>query len=279
MKTQLTISNRPAGSTGAANPQLSPTDADLGPVLVRARGVEFGYRRSTPVVKGVDLNLHAGRVHALLGDSGSGKTTLLRLIAGLEQLSVGSIDIGEQSVSADTKHVPPEKRAVGFVFQDYALFPHLTVRQNVIFGLKKQPRRQRRSAADELLNRVGMDNFADAMPTTLSGGQQQRVALARALAREPQVMLLDEPFSGLDATLRDQVRDTTLQVMREAGVAILMVTHDPREALVAADTVSVMRDGRITATGRPHQICIRRWDYREEGGVQVCHECVDVCDG
>ncbi|MEM8739724.1 MAG: ABC transporter ATP-binding protein [Planctomycetota bacterium] len=276
MKTPLTISNRPAGIPGG---QPSQTDVDLDPALVRVQGVEFGYRRASPVVKGVDLDLHAGRVHALLGDSGSGKTTLLRLIAGLEQLNAGRIDIGEQSVSADARHVPPEKRAVGIVFQDYALFPHLSVRQNVIFGLKKQPRRQRRADAEELLDRVGMQGFADAMPTTLSGGQQQRVALARALARKPQVMLLDEPFSGLDATLRDRVRDTTLRVMREAGVAILMVTHDPREALFAADTVSVMRNGRITATGRPHEICVRRWDYREEDGVQVCHECVDVCDG
>jgi len=279
MKTPLTISSRPAGVSHRPEEQSLRADVDLGPALVRVQNVEFAYRRAAPVVKGVDLDLHAGRVHALLGDSGSGKTTLLRLIAGLEQLNAGRIDIGQQSASADAKHVPPEKRAVGIVFQDYALFPHLTVRQNVTFGLKKQPRRQRRSVADDLLSRVGMDGFADAMPTTLSGGQQQRVALARALAREPQVMLLDEPFSGLDATLRDRVRDTTLRVMREAGVAILMVTHDPREALMSADRVSVMRDGRITATGRPHEICIRRWDYREEGGVQVCHECVDVCAG
>ncbi|MEM6853397.1 MAG: ABC transporter ATP-binding protein [Planctomycetota bacterium] len=257
----------------------SPAEASPSELKVRVRNVEFGYQRKTPVVKGIDLDLHAGRVHALLGDSGSGKTTLLRLIAGLEPLNAGRIDIGEQSVSAQAKHVPPEKRAVGFVFQDYALFPHLTVQQNVAFGLKHQPRGQRRAAALEWLKRVGMEDFAQAMPTTLSGGQQQRVALARALAREPQVMLLDEPFSGLDTTLRDRVRETTLRVMREAGVAILMVTHDPREALIVADTVSVMRDGRITATGRPHEICIRRWEYREEGGVQVCHECVEVCAG
>ena len=279
MKTPLTISNRSPAPSATGRVQPSPVDADPGPVSVRVRGAEFGYRSASPVVKGVDLDLHAGRVHALLGDSGSGKTTLLRLIAGLEQLNAGSIDIAGQSVSGNTKHVPPEKRAVGVVFQDYALFPHLTVRQNVIFGLHKQPRRQRLAAADELLNRVGMGDFSAAMPTTLSGGQQQRVALARALARKPQVMLLDEPFSGLDATLRDRVRDTTLSVMREAGVATLMVTHDPREALIAADTVSVMREGRLSVTGRPHEICIRRWDYREEGGVQVCHECIDVCDG
>ena len=279
MKIPLTINSPPTDSPAQANVPASNGDADRGPSTVSVRGVEFGYRQKNLVVKGVDLDLHAGRVHALLGDSGSGKTTLLRLIAGLEPLNAGRIDIGEQSVSAQAKHVPPEKRAVGFVFQDYALFPHLTVQQNVAFGLKHQPRHQRRAAALEWLQRVGMEDFAQAMPTTLSGGQQQRVALARALARKPQVMLLDEPFSGLDTTLRDRVRDTTLRVMREAGVAILMVTHDPREALIVADTVSVMRDGRITATGRPHEICIRRWDYREEGGVQVCHECVEVCDG
>jgi iron(III) transport system ATP-binding protein len=152
-------------------------------------------------------------------------------------------------------HVAPEKRRVGFVFQDYALFPHLNVRRNVMFGMNGR-RRERASKAEAWIERVGIGGLGKAMPHTLSGGQQQRVALARALARDPAVMLLDEPFSGLDAELRDRIRDDTLTLLRESGVATLMVTHDPHEALVAADRVSVVREGRLAATGQPDDVCV-----------------------
>ncbi|MEO1236946.1 MAG: ABC transporter ATP-binding protein [Planctomycetota bacterium] len=166
------------------------------------------------------------------------------------------------AVADSRNHLRPERRSVGMVFQDYALFPHLNIRRNVMFGHPPRPREFSRHArnrrADDLLDRVGMAGFGDAMPHTLSGGQQQRVALARALARDPAVMLLDEPFSGLDATLRDRVRRDTLGVLRRAGVAVLMVTHDPREAYLAADTLSVMRAGRLVRTGPPHELCRTR---------------------
>ena len=247
--------------------------------LVAAEGLCFGYGRGKEVVCGVRLELLPGRVHCLLGDSGSGKTTLLRLIAGLERARKGEVRIGGAVVSGRGQHLPAERRSVGMVFQDYALFPHLTVRRNVMFGMSGRPRRERRAAADGLLDRVGMAGFERAMPHTLSGGQQQRVALARALGRDPQVMLLDEPFTGLDAALRDRVRETTLRVLREAGVAVLMVTHDPREALAAADCISVMRGGRITLTGPPDEVCVRRWVYHGEGEARVCSECVEVRGG
>lgn len=210
----------------------------------------------------VDLEVRAGEVHCLLGPSGGGKSTLLRLIAGLERLEHGSISIAGDEVANQRRHVPPERRSVGFVFQDYALFPHLDVLGNVTFGMGRGPRAERRRAATELLERVGMASHARAMPHTLSGGQQQRVALARALAREPAVMLLDEPFSGLDEHLRGEVRHTTLEVLRAADVAILMVTHDPREAMLAGDVVSVLRAGRIVQTGAPKDVYhrpVNRW--------------------
>jgi len=209
---------------------------------------------ATSVLHRVDLEVRRGEVHCLLGPSGSGKSTLLRLVAGLESLREGRIEIAGAEVAGPKHHAPPERRPIGFVFQDYALFPHLDVRQNVLFGMPPGPAKKRRAAADALLARVDMATHAAAMPHTLSGGQQQRVALARALAREPRVMLLDEPFSGLDARLRADVRRTTLEVLRAEGVATLMVTHDPRESLVAGDRVSVIRAGQILQTGSPAEV-------------------------
>ncbi|MEL7059359.1 MAG: ABC transporter ATP-binding protein [Acidobacteriota bacterium] len=202
----------------------------------------------------VDLEVRPGEVHCLLGPSGSGKTTLLRLVAGLDRLQSGAIEIGGREVSGPRVHRPPEARAVGFVFQDYALFPHLDARRNVAFGIDRGSRREKLRRADEWLARVGLGERTRAMPHTLSGGQQQRVALVRALAREPQVMLLDEPFSGLDRPLRAAVRRRTLDLLRATEVATLMITHDPTEALAAADRISVIRDGRILQTDAPEAI-------------------------
>jgi len=207
----------------------------------------FGSLRA---VAGVSLRVGPGEVVCLLGPSGCGKSTVLRLAAGLERLQSGRIAISGNLMAGDGTDVPPEARGVGLVFQDYALFPHLNVLDNVAFGLRGPPA-GRMARALEVLKRVGVEDQAQRFPHVLSGGQQQRVALARALAPEPGVMLLDEPFSGLDARLRDQVRDSTLHVLKESGAACLLVTHDPDEAMFMADRIAVMRDGALVQLGAP----------------------------
>ncbi|MBB3332356.1 iron(III) transport system ATP-binding protein [Halomonas campaniensis] len=212
----------------------------------------FGKR---DVVKGVDLEVAPGEVVCLLGPSGCGKTTLLRIAAGLESLQQGRVVLDGQEVARPGGNtLPPEKRSVGLAFQDSALFPHLSVLENVTFGLKRLPGRERRRRALALLEQLGMAAHADSYPHMLSGGQQQRVALARALAPEPQLMLLDEPFSSLDARLRDQIRDDTLHVLKKVGAATLLVTHDPEEAMFMADRIALMCDGRIIQMGTPREL-------------------------
>ncbi|WP_142850654.1 ABC transporter ATP-binding protein [Telmatospirillum sp. J64-1] len=205
------------------------------------------------VVDGVSLAVEPGELVCLLGPSGCGKTTTLRIAAGLERPETGRVMLNRRVVSQGQGgvHIPPEDRNVGFLFQDYALFPHLSVFDNVAFGLRHWPVAERRQRIHEVLVQVGMEAYASAYPHMLSGGQQQRIALARALAPGPRLMLLDEPFSGLDSRLRDQVRDQTLHVLKEAGVSTLMVTHDPEEAMFMADRIALMRDGRIVQLGRP----------------------------
>lgn len=214
-------------------------------------------------VREADLRIEPGHVHCLLGPSGSGKSTLLRLVAGLETLQQGRITIDGVDVAGAGRNVPPEDRAIGFVFQDYALFPHLNVLRNVRFGMTGRTGATADGDARAWLDRVGMGGYARAMPHTLSGGQQQRVALARALARGPSLMLLDEPFSGLDTRLRQDIRNTTLDILRGEGVATLMVTHDPNEALLTGDRVSVIRHGRIVQSGPPAEV------YTHSKGVDV----------
>ncbi|HYE44644.1 MAG TPA: ABC transporter ATP-binding protein [Caulobacter sp.] len=206
---------------------------------------------------GVDLILEAGAITCLLGPSGSGKSTLLRLIAGLEKPDAGEIRIDGRLVSSPDLNVPAEKRGVGLVFQDYALFPHLDARRNVAFGLAGLPADQRRRRAEEALAEAQILSRAEARPSDLSGGEQQRVALARALAPRPGVVLLDEPFSSLDGPLRDQMRGSVLEVLRASGAAVLIVTHDPEEALRMGDRLALMQAGRILQTGTP-QDCYRR---------------------
>ena len=195
-----------------------------------------------------------GEILCLLGPSGDGKTTLLRLVAGLEPLQAGRIELGGVVVGEPGREVPPEQRHVGFVFQDYALFPHLTVAENVAFGLTASPRGERSWAVTEALARVGLETYANAYPHMLSGGQQQRVALARALAPRPQVVLLDEAFASLDARLREQVRDDTLHVLQTAGIPAMIVTHDAEEAMFLADRIALMRGGRVVQLGRPEEL-------------------------
>ncbi|HMP72383.1 MAG TPA: ABC transporter ATP-binding protein [Kiritimatiellia bacterium] len=221
------------------------------PIAIRCCNLVKGFG-AVPAVRGVGLDVEAGRFLALLGPSGCGKTTMLRLIAGFESPEQGEIDVGGRRVAGPGLHLPPEQRRVGMVFQEYALFPHLDVAANTAYGLKGHPDPARR--VEEVLALVGLRGVKNRLPHELSGGQQQRVALARALAPDPGVILLDEPFSNLDAALRQRVRTEIRHILREAGVTAIFVTHDQEEAFSLADHVAVMMDGRIVQTGTPERL-------------------------
>jgi iron(III) transport system ATP-binding protein len=216
-------------------------------LLARALTKRFG---PVTAVDALDLDVRDGEILALLGPSGCGKTTALRLIAGLERPDGGTVEIGGRRVAGDGAWVPPERRRVGLVFQDWALFPHLDVRANVAFGLP----RGATARVEELLEMVHLTGLERRMPHELSGGQQQRVAVARALAPSPDVLLLDEPFSNLDAQLRAEVRAEVSDVLRATGTTAVLVTHDQDEALSFADRVAVMLDGRVRQTGTPYDV-------------------------
>lgn len=223
------------------------------PVVV-VRGVAKRYGLNGPqAVVDLDLDVHPGEILCLLGPSGCGKTTLLRLIAGFERPDVGTVTVAGQLVAGPSAWVRPERRRIGFVFQDFALFPHLDVLDNVAFGLKGD-RAVRRERAAEVLATVGLTVFQSRFPHQLSGGQQQRVALARALATEPHILLLDEPFSNLDASLRGATRFEVRAILKRTGTTAVMVTHDQEEALSFADRVAVMRDGHLEQVGEPEQV-------------------------
>ncbi|MEP3112920.1 MAG: ABC transporter ATP-binding protein [Nisaea sp.] len=221
--------------------------------VLRLEGVSHQFD-GMRVVDDLTLDIAQGEVLCLLGPSGCGKTTALRIAAGLEPLQTGRILMGDTEVAGPGIQTPPEERGIGLVFQDYALFPHLNIIENVAFGLSEFAKPVRREKALTELRRVGMHGAADKFPHELSGGQQQRVALARALAPNPRIILLDEPYSGLDSALRTQVRDDVLHLLKESGAATLMVTHDPEEAMFMADRIAVMRDGRIEQEGSPHSL-------------------------
>ncbi len=205
------------------------------------------------VVDGLSLTLSAGQVTCLLGPSGCGKSTTLRVAAGVDRQDGGEVWVDGVMVSSDASHAPPEARGIGLMFQDFALFPHLNVARNVGFGLTGT-RAQKRERVMDMLERVGLSDMADQFPHQLSGGEQQRVALARALAPSPRVLLMDEPFSGLDNRLRDDVRDATLALLKDEGTAVLLVTHEPEEAMRMADQIALMREGRIVQVGAPYNI-------------------------
>jgi iron(III) transport system ATP-binding protein len=238
-------------------------------ITLEAIAKSFG---ATHAVRGASLEVEHGELMAVLGPSGCGKTTLLRLIAGFEAPDGGYVQVGGETVAGTGVFVPPEKRRVGMVFQDYALFPHLTVEANIAFGLSRRPREERRGLTRRTLELVGLQHKAGRHPHELSGGERQRVALARALAPEPEVVLLDEPFSSLDATLRADLRREVELILRDAEATALLVTHDQEEALSLADRLAVMREGRIVQVGAPEEVYGRpasRWAAQFVGEVNV----------
>ena len=246
------------------------------PVSVCLRWVVKAFG-ATEAVRGGDLEIALGELFTVLWPSGCGKTTLLRPVAGFERPSAGEVRIGDRLVAGDSTWVPAERRRIGMVFQDYALFPHLTVERNVAFGLSRRERRREGRAAAapkarSALELVGLQHKADRLPHELSGGERQRVALARALAPQPELILLDEPFSSLDATLRADLRREVELILREAEATAVLVTHDQEEALSLADRLAVMRAGRIVQTGAPENVYARpadRWAAGFLGEVNV----------
>ncbi len=214
------------------------------PALLQLNSVRQTYGEHD-VITGLSLRLQAGSIGCLLGPSGCGKTTALRCIAGFESVSAGEILLNGQCVSSVTLSVPPEQRQIGMVFQDYALFPHLNVVANIGFGLQQIPRAKRKQRIDELLNVVQLTEVAKKYPHELSGGQQQRVALARALAPRPSLILLDEPFSNLDVSLRERLSLEVREILKGQGMTAILVTHDQAEAFAIADEIGVMHQGEI----------------------------------
>ena len=238
---------------------------------VSLRGVSKSFG-ALQAVREVSLEIERGELMAVLGPSGCGKTTLLRTIAGFERPDAGTVVVGDEVVAGSGRFVPPERRRIGMVFQDYALFPHLTVRANVAFGLAARPRDERDPVTLRTLELVGLQHKADRYPHELSGGERQRVALARAMAPGPALVLLDEPFSSLDASLRAGLRREVELILRDAEATALLVTHDQEEALSLADRLAVMREGRIVQVGAPEEVYVRpasRWAAQFVGEVNV----------
>lgn len=203
------------------------------------------------VVNDFSLDIYQGELLALLGESGSGKTTLLRILAGFEIPEKGEIVLQDQVLVDEGICVKPEKRAIGMVFQDYALFPHLTVAQNILYGLKQKKSAQSRQRLKEVLELIGLPEIEKKYPHQLSGGQQQRVALARALAPNPSILMLDEPFSNLDEVLKDQIREDIRQIIKKSGITAILVTHDTKDALAMADRIAIMQQGRLLQADTP----------------------------
>ncbi|WP_338728689.1 ABC transporter ATP-binding protein [Haladaptatus sp. DJG-WS-42] len=214
-------------------------------------GKSFGSER---VLDYLSFSVREGEILTLLGPSGCGKTTTLRLIAGLARPDDGTIRLNDTVVAGNGGFLEPEERGIGVVFQEFALFPHLTAAENIAFGLKDMPKAAREKRVEELLHLVGLTTHRESTPDQLSGGQQQRVALARSLAPEPEILLLDEPFSNLDVDLRVEMREEVRRIIKEAGVTAISVTHDQEEAFSISDRVAVMNDGKLEQIGSPEQV-------------------------
>ena len=252
-----TVDNDERGDGSGDGARASGAD-----VVVRTEDLTKAYpsargEGAVPALDGFSIEVRRGEILALVGPSGCGKTTLLRLIAGFEVPDRGIVDVAGRRVSGPSCFVRPEARRIGFVFQDYALFPHLDVLHNVAFGLTGRSKAQRLARAREVLDLVGLTIFASRFPSQLSGGQQQRVALARALAPEPDVILLDEPFSNLDAALRGSTRQEVRRILKRTGTTGILVTHDQEEAMTFADRLAVIRAGRLEQMGAPEQAYLR----------------------
>lgn len=232
------------------------TDGDLHDSGLTVTGLSHRYGPEQ-ILRDINLEVAPGEILCLLGPSGCGKTTTLRLIAGLEELQTGHIAWNDDILAGGAHNVPPEKRHVSLLFQDFALFPHLTVAENVAFGLKDLTAEERDARVSEVLDQVGMSRYAGSYPHFLSGGEQQRIALARARAPRPRIFLLDEPFSNLDTRLRNQLRDLCLHILKKSGSSSVIVTHDAEEAMFMGDKVAVMREGEIVQVGPPEELYFR----------------------
>lgn len=221
-------------------------------MYVEINDLSFTYKHAKEkTIHRAMINIEKGEIITILGKSGSGKSTILRLIAGLEVPDEGSITINGQVMTDDFQFVQPEKRGVGMVFQDYALFPHMTVAANIKFGLKKMKRKEKEARLQEVIELVGLRGFEKRYPYELSGGQQQRVALARAMAPNPSLIMFDEPFSNLDADLQIKIRDELRDILKKAAITSIFVTHDQADARAIADRVIIMEDGRVIQEGTP----------------------------
>ena len=207
-----------------------------------------------PIVKSISFSVYPGEIFALLGPSGCGKTTTLRLIAGFEKADAGTIAMEKRILASSAVHLPPESRGIGFVFQDYALFPHKNVLENVAFGLRKASKRARRERALDVLRLVDLTGLQTRLPHHLSGGEQQRVALARAIIARPKLLLLDEPFSSLDPGLRQTTREEVRALLKAEGISAILVTHAQEEALSFAERLGVMKDGSLEQIGTPEAV-------------------------
>ncbi len=242
-----------AGAAAAAIAIPAPAAGETG--VIHLQGVECRYPGSdSPAISDFNLLIRPGEFVSILGRSGAGKTTALRVVAGFEQVSSGYVRVGGQLVGSSFVHIPPDQRRIGLVFQDYALFPHLTVAKNVEFGLKDLPADERSVRIAPVLEMVGMSGYESRYVHELSGGQQQRVAIARALAPDPVALLLDEPFSNLDRQLRAALRRDIKEIVRKTGATTLLVTHDREEALATSDRIAVMGQNYIEQIGTPEEV-------------------------
>jgi len=226
-------------------------------VAIRCREITKRFA-GVPALTGFSLDVPAGSILSLLGPSGCGKTTALRVIAGLEHPEAGTVEIGEETVTGPDRFVAPERRKVGMMFQEPALFPHLDVERNIAYGISQDPDRTKRVA--ELLSLIGLSGYQRRRPRDLSGGEAQRVALARALAPRPHAILLDEPFAGLDTPLRERMRREVRAILVETRATAVFVTHDQEEALAMSEQVAVMREGRVVQVGHPDQVYLHPLD-------------------
>ncbi|WP_425359278.1 ABC transporter ATP-binding protein [Aureimonas flava] len=250
--------------TDTAERQHDTTAAPLGADAGFAADLEFrdvGFRAGgRAILSGIDLQVPAGQILCLLGPSGSGKSSLLRIASGIERQTEGRVLIGGRDVAGPDRFVPPEGRGVGLMFQDFALFPHMSLIDNVRYGLRSLPKGAQREVAVAALRRVGLERLGESFPHHLSGGEQQRVAMARALVPRPRVLLMDEPFSGLDSRLRDEMRSETVAILRETRATAMIVTHDAEEAMRLGDRIALLRDGRLVQCGSARELYRRPVD-------------------